>query len=168
MTSDGATALCPVRSVGLDFTFVRLQHWLWHHGRMPDRGSAVQRTDRQIWVPTCRPIIFGVHLRRMMSRLRSLWRRLSGGAVETVPRWWLHCPICDRELVGPWNAGVQASMPTRVPVFTPPTRQELIAKCPAHGALPYNDATRNPSVRREASDESRAPSDTSDQNQATD
>ena len=83
----------------------------------------------------------------MWKRMRSALRWLGSGAVETVPRWWLRCPICDRELVGPWNAGVRASSPPKFPAASP-TRDELIAKCPVHGHAPYNDATKKPSVRR--------------------
>lgn len=30
----------------------------------------------------------------------------------------------------------------------PPNREELMAKCPEHGHLPYNDLTRKPKGRR--------------------
>jgi hypothetical protein len=32
--------------------------------------------------------------------------QILGPPIERVPRWWLHCPIFDAELVGPYPAGV--------------------------------------------------------------
>jgi hypothetical protein len=70
---------------------------------------------------------------------------LWSGREVGVPRAWLHCPICDRELVGPYAAGLPVGGPAG-PVWIEPTRDELIAKCPAHGRRPFNDPTRHPSV----------------------
>ncbi len=73
--------------------------------------------------------------------------QILGPPIERVPRWWLHCPICDAELVGPYPAGVivaKSPGPSRLD----PTRDELVAKCPVHGHLPFNDSTKKPSVRR--------------------
>lgn len=88
----------------------------------------------------------------LVSQAKRLLGWLVSPPVERVPRWWLHCPICDEQLVGPYPAG------TIVPVgqgglsFLDPTREELIAKCPAHGHLPYNDPTKKPTTRRAPTD----------------
>ena len=37
--------------------------------------------------------------------LRDLLRRLAQPRPQSVPRSWLHCPICDRSLVGPFPPG---------------------------------------------------------------
>jgi hypothetical protein len=64
-----------------------------------------------------------------------------------VPRWWVHCPICDRELVGPYNPGGHGLTLLRGgAVSLPPNRAELIAKCPLHGRRPYNDPNLKPSA----------------------
>jgi hypothetical protein len=62
-----------------------------------------------------------------------------------VPRSWVRCPICDRPLVGPYNPGGHGLTLLRGgAVSLPPSRAELIAKCPVHGHRPYNDPDRVP------------------------
>jgi hypothetical protein len=80
-------------------------------------------------------------------RAKRALRWLMSPPVERVPRWWLHCPICDAELVGPYPAGTIIPVGTSGPSIIDPNRAELIAKCPVHGHLPYNDASK-PSPRR--------------------
>ncbi|MCU1426731.1 MAG: hypothetical protein JWL83_731, partial [Actinomycetia bacterium] len=75
--------------------------------------------------------------------LRRVWASLWHPRVEHVPRWWLRCPICDRELVGPWHAGTHVARNPGLE-WLDPTREELISKCPVHGRLPYNDASKKP------------------------
>jgi hypothetical protein len=84
---------------------------------------------------------------------RRWWRSLWHTRVEYVPRWWLHCPICDRELVGPFHAGVNNLHSGVGAGLGDPNRQELIAKCPVHGQMPYNDPTKKPPWPRRAYDE---------------
>jgi hypothetical protein len=94
----------------------------------------------------------------MSSWLRSRVARLLRRDPERVPRWWLHCPICDAELVGPWHGGMRASgAPTVWLMDLPPTREELIAKCPTHGHRPYNDPDRRPSWPRTSMSEELCP-----------
>ena len=83
----------------------------------------------------------------VLRRLMSVSRRLVEPPVERVPRWWLHCPNCDVELVGPYPAGAWVAR-SPGPARLDPTQAELIAKCPVHGRLPYNDASKKPTVRR--------------------
>jgi hypothetical protein len=61
-----------------------------------------------------------------------------------VPREWVHCPICDLKLVGPYNPGGHGVTVRGGAISTPPNRAELIAKCPVHGRRPYNDPERTP------------------------
>jgi hypothetical protein len=82
------------------------------------------------------------------ARLRNSVRWLFSPPAQRVPRGWLHCPICDRELVGPYPAGTIFPVGTAEPNILDPNRDELVAKCPVHGHLPYNDATKRPPVRR--------------------
>ncbi|HEV8296566.1 MAG TPA: hypothetical protein VGQ20_04695 [Acidimicrobiales bacterium] len=63
-----------------------------------------------------------------------------------VPRAWVHCPICDRKLVGPYNPGGHGMTFRLGVISTPPNRHELIAKCPVHGRRPYNDPERKPAT----------------------
>ncbi len=89
----------------------------------------------------------GSTLVAVFRQLVSAIRRLVQPPVEQVLQSWLHCPICDAELVGPYPAGAWVARspgPTRLD----PTRAELIAKCPVHGHAPYNDASKQPPIRR--------------------
>jgi hypothetical protein len=70
--------------------------------------------------------------------------------VERVSRRWVHCPICDSELVGPYPAGQLGYGPQSL-TFEP-LHEELVAKCPVHGHRPYNDPTQHPRIRRIAKD----------------
>jgi hypothetical protein len=80
-------------------------------------------------------------------RLRQSLRWLTGPRTQHVPRSWLHCPICDSELVGPYPSGsVIARSPG--PSVIEPGREELIAKCPVHDHRPYNDPDRHPPFRQ--------------------
>ena len=91
----------------------------------------------------------------VLERLRSLWRWAWSSTPVEVPRWWLHCPICDAELVGPWAAGAAwVPGPMRLTAQeVPPRREELVAKCPVHGHRPYNDPSQKPRYRRIAKPE---------------
>lgn len=65
----------------------------------------------------------------MFKRLR---RKLTSAKTEPFEH---ECPECGREVVGSagqrdWAYGM---------VYTPPNRQELVARCPVHGRSPYND-----------------------------
>ena len=87
------------------------------------------------------------------------WRRLRAALsydalipVERVPRRWVHCPICDARLVGPYPAGFIGRGYGGREVIEP-AREELIAKCPVHGERPYNDPDRLPPYRQLAYDE---------------
>src|SRR5213075_37629 len=64
-------------------------------------GRAQGRLRTRTTTPRYAPLV------AQKSWLRSLWRP----RVEHVPRSWLHCPICDEALVGPWHAGTEASGP---------------------------------------------------------
>jgi hypothetical protein len=75
--------------------------------------------------------------------IRKVVRWSLGPSVVRVPRFWLHCPICDRELVGPYAPGMIVPQPAG-PIFEPPSRAELIAKCPVHGHRPFNDPDPRP------------------------
>jgi len=82
-------------------------------------------------------------LRRVVDGLGRAVRWLASGRTVERPRAWEHCPICDRSLVGPWPAGTgPIGGPSGVGDWIPPTREELIAKCPEHGRPPYNVDTR--------------------------
>ena len=90
-----------------------------------------------------------------MARWRKWLRALAHNypiPVERVPRRWVHCPICDERLVGPWPAGFVGGGAGGRDVIEP-AREELIAKCPVHGKRPYNDPDRPPSYRQLAFDE---------------
>lgn len=80
----------------------------------------------------------------------------SGRRQAKVPRSWVHCPICDRELVGPYNSGGHGLTLRFGVISTPPNRAELIAKCPVHGRRPYNDPDRKPAVEWISDDEADA------------
>lgn len=125
---------------------------------MPSTEQSAIPNDSPFLRNSVPPIGFGAfgsgYTGKMWKRVRSTFRWLGSGAVETVPRWWLRCPTCDAELVGPWNAGVGSSSPPRFPA-APPTSAELVAKCPMHGHAPYNDASKKPSVRRIADGDQR-------------
>jgi hypothetical protein len=90
---------------------------------------------------------FARWLRTPMSRRRTV----------KVPREWVHCPICDRELVGPYNPGGHGVSIRFGAISTPPGRAELIAKCPEHGRRPYNDPDRLPPVNWIAEDDDPPP-----------
>jgi hypothetical protein len=79
--------------------------------------------------------------------LRRALRWLTGPTTQRVPRSWLHCPICDRELVGPYPSGSIVGR-SAGPLVIEPGREELIAKCPVHGHRPYNDPDRRPPFRQ--------------------
>jgi len=81
------------------------------------------------------------------ARVKRMFRWLATPPAQHVPRWWLHCPICDRDLVGPFPAGALVTGPAG-PLTMEPTREELIAKCPVHGHRPYNDPQRGPGFRQ--------------------
>lgn len=59
-----------------------------------------------------------------------------------VPRTWLHCPICDLDLVGPYPPGAIVAGPAG-PGSLAPAREELVAKCPVHGHAPFNVGERS-------------------------
>jgi hypothetical protein len=84
----------------------------------------------------------------VVSQVGNAIRWIFSPAAERVPRSWLHCPICDRELVGPYPAGTVFPIGTAGPNVLDPNREELIARCPVHGHMPYNDAIKRPRVRR--------------------
>lgn len=90
-----------------------------------------------------------------MGRIREWLRRASyivAAPVQRVPRAWTRCPICDERLVGPWPAGFIGRGSGGRDVIEP-AREELVAKCPVHGHLPYNDPDRSPPFRQLAYDE---------------
>jgi hypothetical protein len=77
-----------------------------------------------------------------------------GRRQEKVPRWWVHCPVCDRPLVGPYHPGGHGTTLLRGGAISlPPNRAELVAKCPVHGRRPYNDPDRKPASDWIADDE---------------
>ena len=55
--------------------------------------------------------------------------------------------LSDSEVVGPYPAGTMVAR-SPGPSRLNPIREELVAKCPVHGRLPFNDPTKKPSVRR--------------------
>jgi len=69
--------------------------------------------------------------------LMTTWKWLTSGREEAGPRAWRHCPICDRELAGPYPSGLNVAGPAG-PTVLEPAQDELIAKCPVHGHAPYN------------------------------
>jgi hypothetical protein len=75
---------------------------------------------------------------RVWQRLKRLW----GPRAIVVPRAWLHCPICDRDLVGPYPPGSFVSN-SPGPEWLAPNRDELVAKCPVHGRAPFNEGERS-------------------------
>lgn len=84
-----------------------------------------------------------------VSAFARAWDRLKpilGPRAQRVPRRWLHCPICDAELVGPFNVGLIDRYATGL--VREPTREELVAKCPVHGRRPFNDPDREPPFRQ--------------------
>ena len=82
---------------------------------------------------------------------RTVVRWLLKPGKRKVPRWWLHCPIRDRELAGPHPAGaVLGGGP--MPAYLPPAREELIAKCPVQDRRPFNDPDEEPPYRYESVD----------------
>ncbi len=81
------------------------------------------------------------------ARLRSGIASVLRPPVERVPRSWLHCPVCDQELVGPYPAGARTTAQMGTDSLAP-SRAELIAKCPTHGKVPYNVPAGGPELRR--------------------
>jgi hypothetical protein len=80
-----------------------------------------------------------------------LVRLLTRRRAEVVPRAWLHCPICDAELQGPWHAGTLRYGPMSLGRRSiAPSNAELVAKCPTHGHLPFNDPDKKPPWQRVA------------------
>jgi hypothetical protein len=78
-------------------------------------------------------------------------RRLVRPPTQAVPRSWLRCPICDRELVGPYPSGtIVAGMGLGEAMA--PNRSELIAKCPVHGHRPFNDPDVRPPFKQVSGD----------------
>jgi hypothetical protein len=51
-----------------------------------------------------------------------------------------HCPVCGQELPARRPGGRANGI--MGPFWLPPTREELIAKCPFDGHSPYNDVAR--------------------------
>lgn len=68
------------------------------------------------------------------------------GTPARSPRFWLHCPICDARLDGPYLTGFRVGEGYR------PNREELVAACPEHGHPPYNVPTKR-RIRLLADDE---------------
>ena len=51
-----------------------------------------------------------------------------------------HCPKCGQEL--PSRRPGSMAMDRLAPMWLPPTREELLAKCPFDGHSPYNDEAK--------------------------
>ncbi|MBL8775168.1 MAG: hypothetical protein JNK12_04530 [Acidimicrobiales bacterium] len=83
---------------------------------------------------------------RIRTGLEAAARYAWAGTPERAPRAWLHCPICDARLDGPYLTGHRAGTRYR------PNRDELVAACPVHGHPPYNVPTER-RVRLLADDE---------------
>lgn len=84
---------------------------------------------------------------RIRTGLEAASRYAWAGTPERAPRAWLHCPICDARLDGPYLTGHRAGTGYR------PNRDELVAACPVHGHPPYNVSPTKRRVRLLADDE---------------
>lgn len=85
----------------------------------------------------------------VVSALLSVLRRVFEPPAQRVPEAWIHCPVCGRDLVGPYSVGAIVPGPAG-PFVDSPSREELIAKCPVHGHRPYNDPDKRPPFRQRA------------------
>ena len=85
----------------------------------------------------------------VVSALLSVLRRVFEPPAQRVPKAWIHCPVCGRDLVGPYPVGAIVPGPAG-PFVDSPSREELIAKCPVHGHRPYNDPDKRPPFRQRA------------------
>ena len=64
-----------------------------------------------------------------------LWRWLKHGRRPLAHELESHaCPLCGTTVAGKTHATGRGHFPR-----IPPSRTELIARCPTHGAPPYND-----------------------------
>jgi hypothetical protein len=126
---------------------------LARRGRAPARSTTSPHEEARGSVPSRRvkDTLGAGRYRHFVGFLRmglSWLRRLGEPLPQVVPRSWLHCPICDRELVGPYPSGAILSGPHGLGDAMEPSRQELVAKCPDHGRRPYNDPDRKPPFRQ--------------------
>lgn len=85
----------------------------------------------------------------VVSALLSVLRRVFEPPPQRVPEAWIRCPVCGRDLVGPYPVGAIVPGPAG-PFVDSPSPEELIAKCPVHGHRPYNDPDKRPPFRQRA------------------